>query len=281
MSINDFFSVLFDKDESTCFSDTPKGTAIYWKGLVRPERDAFFSINPIDWATDHKPTESWHHPQKPRRCDDNVTCFRNILIEIDNLPVDEQKRYIDSINLPYSTAVFSGSKSVHYIISLQTPLTNRAEYDKLVRRVYKAVGSVDPSCKNPSRLSRVPGHMRSDTQKEQILLAVHDRMPNAFIESWLAERGVNDIESDWEEIPRIGMQNQSFSSLTAATKNFLMVGADAGKWNMELFKAAADLCRNGWTLAEATDELTGVTGTLDKNDDKTINSAFKNEENQK
>lgn len=282
MSIADFFSVLFDKDESTCFADTPKGTHIYWKGLVRPERDAFFSINPIDWAKDHNPTETWHHPQKPRRSDDNVVAFRNILIEIDNLPIEQQKAIIEAIALPYSTAVFSGSKSVHYIISLVTPLTNRSEYDRLVRRVYRAVGNVDPSCKNPSRLSRVPGHIRQDTGKIQELMYIATRIENEKLEAWLLERGVGPTEETvWEEVPRIGKQTQSFSSLTAATKNFLMIGAESGKWNLELFKAAADLCRNGWLFPEACTELMSVTGKLDKNDEKTINSAFKNEENQK
>ena len=260
-----FLKCLFNVDEFTCFSETPRGIAISqaWQPF---KEEAFFSINPMD--------------RNKTRSDSAVILYRNILIEIDKMPVEHQQAHIQGMQMPYSTAVFSGSKSVHYIISLETPLENEALYRALVKRVYKAVGDsiVDQSCKNPSRFSRLPGHIRSDTGREQQLLAINSRVPNSVLEEWLLSRGVGP-EDIWENLtPEKRSEYKNPSRLRGTTKNFLMFGADQGEWNHRLFSAAADLCRCGYNIIEAGDELVKITGTLDAFDNRTIASAYKNEE---
>lgn len=259
-----FLECLFNVDEFTCFSETPKGIAISqaWQPF---KEEAFFSINPMD--------------RNKTRSDSAVILYRNILIEMDKIPVEHQQAIVQGSKMPYSTAVFSGSKSVHYIISLETPLKDESTYRALVKRVYKAVGEdlVDVSCKNPSRFSRLPGHIRSDTGREQQLLAVNSRVPNSVLEEWLLSRNAPP-EDMWENLtPEKRSEYKNPSRLRGATKNFLMFGAGKGEWNARLFTASADLCRCGYTESEAQDELIKITGTLDNFDRRTIESAYKNE----
>jgi hypothetical protein len=263
MTIRDFKDCLFDEEDRTCFSETPRGITIRPFPYVTKDY-TFFSINPMD------PTKT--------RADAAVTKYRNFLVEMDKVPLDQQDQHISEIDMPYSTAVFSGSKSIHYIISLEETLPDEQSYRALVKRIYKAVGyeKVDVSCKNPSRFSRLPDHIRSDTGKEQKLLFVGRRVPNTELETWLQKRGV-EKEDLWENLtpePRSTFKNPS--RLYGSTKNFLMFGVQEN-WNISLFKAAADLCRCGYTEDEAVEELLKVTGTLDFSDRKTIGSAFKNE----
>jgi hypothetical protein len=266
MDVIDFIEVLFDREDSTCYSETPRGIEVgdAHHPFNHSRKDAFFSINAMN-------------PGKTR-ADSSVIKYRNILIEIDKISVEHQQAHILGMELPYSTAVFSGSKSVHYIISLEEPLSDEQAYRAIVKRVYKAVGNdlVDQSCKNPSRFSRLPGHIRTDTGLEQKLLGIRGRVPNATLETWLVSRGA-PIEEAWENLTiEKRSRFKNYNRLYGATKNFLMFGTKEN-WNQKLFKAAADLCRCGYNEEEAKEELIKITGTLDYTDIKTIGSAFKNE----
>ncbi len=286
MEIKDFFSCLFEEDEGICLSTNPQGTTVHTVAFYRyPEKYSFISINPLHMGKDLNPTEEYHKADKGRRADINVSSYRNLLIEMDKMELPAQLEHMRTIELPYSTCVFSGGKSYHWIISLKTPVSTRTEYNRLVSRVYSAVGRdlVDHACKNPSRFSRVPGHIRLDKNRIQDLIAVNGRVDNERLENWLLSRGIPKVDQaqELEDItymkPRAKRQ---ISSLSGATKNFLQVGAylDAG-WNIQLFKAAADLCRNGWDIEEASEMLNKITGHLDIADVKTIRSAFNNELN--
>lgn len=148
MSLNNFLELLFDPADNTCFSPNPFGTEIKpWPD----SSDVFFSINPM----------------KKRRKDSNVTKFRNFLIEIDDMPLNEQENYVRSV-LPVTSQVFSGAKSYHFIISLETPITME-EYKHTWLRVQKLLPQIDKACKNPSRFSRLPFRTRKETKLEQKL----------------------------------------------------------------------------------------------------------------
>ena len=267
-----FLTLLFDPGEASCFSKTAMGIKIdnvnficYSAEEKKNFENAFFSINPLDLTK--------------TRADSAVTKYRNILVEMDKIPLEQQDQHISEIGLPYSTAVYSGSKSIHYIISLEQELVDEQLYRALVKRVYKAVGEdkVDLTCKNPSRFSRLPGHIRSDTGKEQKLLGIKQRVSLAALEAWLISRYV-PAEEVWDNLtpePRSTFKNPA--RLYAGTKNFLMYGAQKGEWNPRLFKAAADMCRCGYDREDIFNELLSVTGTLDFSDRKTIDSAITNE----
>lgn len=286
MELMDYWECLFNEDEAVCFSNTPRGTTV--TPLLEAQNEdfiehAFVSINPLHSDKDMNPTEIWHCERVPRRADHNVVVYRNILVEMDTMPLEKQLDYMNQISFPFSTCVFSGNKSYHFIISLKEPLATRREYNDLVLRIYKAVGLdyIDPTCKNPSRFSRIPGHFREDTEKEQTLISVMGRLSIVDIEAWLLSRGIAPIEENpWEDITYRSLRKKDFSSLSGFTKNFLQTGASLTTgWNIALFKAAADFCRNGWSEEEARDELMKITGILDLTDEKTIRSAFANERN--
>lgn len=281
MELKDYMKCLFDEGELICASSSPKGIYVFLQDYLQPE-DAFICINPLD-NKDNNPTEDWHKEYLARRADHNVTKFRNILVEMDKVPLERQEQHMAEIGLPYSTCTFSGNKSFHWIISLQEPLRSRPEYNRLVSRVYKAVGQdlIDPTCRNPSRFTRVPGHLREDTKQIQKLFSVQGRVSNEVLESWLMFRGAAKTEerqNEWEDITYKSTKEKDFSNLFPSTRNFLMSGTEEN-WNHTLFKAAADLCRNGWDIEEAHEMLAKITGHLDGVDERTIKSAYSNEEN--
>lgn len=172
MTRSDFLATLFDPDEATCFSNSPDGVSVFWEPLAS---DTFFSINPLSPIADMMPEKPWHAPDKPRRADHNVVCYRNILIELDNMPIMEQQQYVLE-RTPVTSIVFSGNKSYHFIISLANPCPTREAYDKLVRAFHRLLPLADKSTKNPSRFSRLPGVVRPDTGLLQELVYLGSRI---------------------------------------------------------------------------------------------------------
>lgn len=160
-----FLGVLFDESEYTCFSPDPFETKLAY---VPIEKDIFFSINPMHTS----------------RADKNVTAFRNILLECDKMPLDQQIAYIQQ-KIPVTSIVYSGGKSYHFIISLVDECSTKKEYDILVRRLHALLPETDPTTKNPSRFSRLPGVVRPDTGKLQELVYLGSRIPRATLEALL------------------------------------------------------------------------------------------------
>lgn len=152
-----FLKLLFEPGEATCFASSPYDTQL---ALEPTSSTLWFSINPLHTS----------------RADANVTAYRNFLIEIDSMPLKEQIAYVTS-RLPVSSIVYSGSKSYHFIISLQTPLQIYSEYIRQAKAILDAVPEADKSTKNPSRLSRLPGVLRPDTKLLQELLYLGQRVP--------------------------------------------------------------------------------------------------------
>jgi len=58
------------------------------------------------------------------------------------------------------------------------------------RRLHKLVPAADKVCKNPSRLSRLPYRFRPETGKEQALLFLGERIPNAQLNALLPEEPI-------------------------------------------------------------------------------------------
>lgn len=192
-NINKFFELLFpDQLSASCFTDSIKGvqvTPVYpHESRQKAER---FCINSLELHKDNNPTEYWHEPSKGRRADANVVEFRNILCEFDKCPIEDQIKWLNSSRLPYSAVVHSGKKSLHIIISLLTPLRSKKEYNTLAKNLYKAIINtgikVDDSTSNPSRLSRYPGAIRSDTGATQELMYVGNHVDIGILRTWIKQ----------------------------------------------------------------------------------------------
>lgn len=179
-----FINTLFDPYQKSCYTKLANGRFL---SKFPKKTDLFFCINALHPELDLNPTKEYHAPDKPRRADHNVICFRNFLLEIDDIPVEEQQELLKSRNLPYTSAVYSGSKSVHFIISLKEPLKDINEYRHLALRLHALIPEADPTSKNPSRLSRLPNSIRPDTGNMQKLLYLGDRIDNNYLLSLLPE----------------------------------------------------------------------------------------------
>lgn len=172
--MNNFLNVLFNEGAVTCFTESPYGYKV--KSRPYPE-DLFFCINELHPERDLNPTKDWHDEFLPRRADCNVVCYRNFLIEIDGMPLEDQITYVKS-RIPVSSIVYSGGSSYHFIVSLETPVKTYEEYMNISKRLLLLLPEADPACKNPSRLSRLPGRVRPETDKMQDLVYLGGRVSN-------------------------------------------------------------------------------------------------------
>jgi hypothetical protein len=110
------------------------------------------------------------------RGDYNVIAFRHCVVEFDNLSREDQIRFWTSVRLPICGLIDSGGKSIHAIIDVQklAKIRTYAEWAmeierNLYDRLLVPIG-VDSQCKNPARLSRLPGHFRAEKGRWQRLL---------------------------------------------------------------------------------------------------------------
>ncbi len=272
--LKDFYDLLFDRGQSTCFSSTVKGTSV---SRVRARTDnMFFAINALDATKDRQPTEEYHRADRARRADHNVICFRNFLIEMDFGALSDQERLIKDSGLPWSTCVASGGRSLHYLISLRDPLSDRLAYARLVKRIYSALSprvKIDVANKNPSRFSRCPGAWRTDKNALQKLMAVRDRVDLAVLELWLKRFEPREVAPSVEAAQILNFRSPS--RIFQSTEQFLKSGAPAGEWNTGLFRAACNLFSVGVSFEEAIGKFRMITGTLDARDTATIKSAYR------
>lgn len=182
MKLYDFVNTLFEPDSFVCYTDHMNG----YRAFKQPAAgDVLFSINSL-LPQDTQPTKNWHSKYSPRRADCNVAQFRNFLLELDGMPLEEQEKYVRDL-VPVTSITYSGSKSNHFIISLETPLSGLSEYQTWARRLHKLVTKADHTTKNPSRLSRLPFRIRPETGLEQKLIYLGARIPNAQLEALLPE----------------------------------------------------------------------------------------------
>lgn len=174
-----FYRVLFNEDEHTCFGMTPYDNTSYEINEGLFDRARYFTINPL--------------VKGRTRAGSNVKRFRNFLFEMDENTIPEQVELIKQSKLPYSTLVFSGSKSIHSIVSLAIDV-DRIEYDALWKAISAALLKngikADSACKDPARLSRCPNAIR-DNGKEQRLIKTTSRKTLAELERWLEDNGVD------------------------------------------------------------------------------------------
>jgi len=114
------------------------------------------------------------------RCKDSVKSFFLGLTEADKMPLDMQACFwvgvLKSETLPLRSLVYSGGKSIHGLIELA--VSGLQEWETEISKLMHAVAHpslpleqrADPSCRNPDRMSRLPGVIRPETQKMQQLL---------------------------------------------------------------------------------------------------------------
>lgn len=262
-----FMETLFDPGEAVCFGASERSIKVTTQN-ANPGDYQFVSLNPLFLNLDRNPTETWHRPNIGRRADMNVTTFRNILIESDSGNLLSQYNYISNKRkLPYSTLVFSGNKSLHFIISLKKPLRDKEEYKNLVERIYNRLGTrnIDESCKNPSRFTRMPCFLRGDTGKEQRLLKINGRIDNDVVQRWIKSQTIQNDEDESQETtktykPKTKSHNQG-------------KGIGQGR-NVQIFNISCTYARAGIEIDETISELSSQIDLGHEELRKTILSAY-------
>lgn len=180
-----FFLTLFDWEDEISLSKTKYG---YFSVPL----SEFLNDNPTITLIGQKngqPTSSYTfyksnlelvaiNAVKGARLDANVTKYRSFLIEIDNMSLVEQSKYIVEKGVPLSVAVYSGNKSIHFGISLKTPLLSKEEYAYYAKWLLNILSKADQNTKNPTRSIRIPFVKRHDTGKVQELLYSNGRVDN-------------------------------------------------------------------------------------------------------
>ena len=130
---------------------------------------------------------------------DCVADYRYALVESDSIPVAQQNGIMHDLKLPIAALVFTGGKSLHAIVRIEAG--SFKEYRERVEFLYKICDKnglhVDRNCRNPSRLSRLPGVMRNG--KKQFLVET-----NTGFASWQEWKewieSVNDDLPDFEDM---------------------------------------------------------------------------------
>lgn len=124
------------------------------------------------------------NPIKDWRQDYNCTAFRNFLIEMDFGALDKQLEYIKQIKMPYSAVVFSGNKSLHFLISLDEDLPSENIYRFFSEWILNIATMADQLTKNPSRSIRIPGAERDG--KFQKLVEYKGKVSLKQLVAWLS-----------------------------------------------------------------------------------------------
>lgn len=97
--------------------------------------------------------------------DENVSEYRYVLVESDSLPIEQQNALMHDLELPIVTLTHTGGKSLHAIVRIDAG-KNREEYRKRVAYLFDVCEKnglhIDKACKNPSRLTRLPGFQRGE-----------------------------------------------------------------------------------------------------------------------
>lgn len=113
-----------------------------------------------------------HGGKQSYRADNCVSDRRLIVVEFDDLPIAEQFEFWAGMPLPLVALIDSGGKSLHAWVRVNCRSAdewNEVIKAQLYKQVLEPLG-VDPTCKNPARLSRTPGRYRPGQNRWQKLL---------------------------------------------------------------------------------------------------------------
>lgn len=231
-----YLKVLFNESESVCSGNM---YSVELRAQTERLHGPFISINPL----------------KIKRADENVTSHRNFLLEIDDgTSIDEQIIYINELKVPYSSIVFSGGKSAHFILALDEDI-GPEKYRQYAKALCRAVPRADRSTKNPSRFTRLPGHFRADTQRMQELLYCGERISHKKLLDFVAPF-IEVEQPNYRQIYNDFMGLQGQSALHPLTLKFISGEhpCSTGR-NNALYKSAADLRDNGFSIGDAFEKL--------------------------
>lgn len=185
------------------------------------------------------------------RLDANTTAFRNFLIEMDNGTPKEQMDYIEKLSLPYSAVVFSGNKSLHFLISLDIDLDTEYKYRMIAEWILNIITLADQNCKNPSRSIRIPGSYR-EPGKKQRLVKINGKVKLNDLMDWLEKRPEARPEAPVRRNLTAGDgEFKGIPSWVMTKLHTQNVGASTGSRNSEWYSIACECAKANLSLDAA------------------------------
>lgn len=187
-----FLSALFDPGEEVCFSPNKYAyKSIPWQSLgpdmiLESQGENVKEQYRFKRVSEDQIISVGINPIKGDKADANVTAYRTFLIEIDDGDVYQQKEYIEALKMPYTVCVFSGNKSLHYGITLNTDLPSEVVWRDFNEWILRIVSRADQQNKNPTKSIRFPGNKRPDGKRLfQTLVDIRDRVDVGVLTEWL------------------------------------------------------------------------------------------------
>lgn len=197
--------LLFNRGETFCVSPNKFGyhsisSMDFWNGEFKltPPPSEDYVLEPI-WTSAQEIQLVALNPINGFRRDENATSYRSFLVELDDGSLKDQYDYIKALGMPYSACIFSGSKSLHYAITLDEDLPNEDIYRFYIEWVLKIVSKADQKTKNPSRSIRFAGNIRKETGKEMKLIEIKERVKLQDLMSWLSRHPDKDPRLEQKE----------------------------------------------------------------------------------
>lgn len=193
------------------------------------------------------------NPIKGWRQDMSCTAYRSFLVEMDYGPIEDQMKYAKQIGLPYSAAIFSGNKSIHFLITLDQDLPSYEVYYHLAEWILNIATMADPNTKNPSRSIRIPGHER-EPGKFQKLMEIKGPTKLADLSAWLKlHPGAKPVKNEKREISDTPIDLLNMKPWVAYR---LVHGLDATQGrNKQWFSIACEFALGGYSEDDTIDML--------------------------
>lgn len=123
----------------------------------------------------------------PTRKDSAVTAFRSFLVEMDGGTIKEQMEIVKKAEMPFSSCVFSGGKSLHFCITLNQDLPSVEIYRFFSEWILNSMPMADQGTGNPSRGTRYPETKRHDTGRMQKAVILGERISLNKLKGFLAK----------------------------------------------------------------------------------------------
>jgi hypothetical protein len=272
------FNLMFRSGETVCVSHNkygyhsiPLDKALNGPVTLVPPDERF----PYEYPTSDELILAALNPIKGFRQDANCTAFRNFLVEMDYGSNEAQMSYVKRVDLPYSAAVFSGNKSLHFLISLDTDLPSEKVYRLFSEWILNIVTLADQATKNPSRSIRIPGALR-DTGKHQELVDYRGAIKIGDLVSWLK---LHPDAKPKEKVERKISDAPNIENMKGWVLNLLKSGIGPPNRNRKWFTVAVEFALSGYS-EEYTIETLGAYFSPDRDFkerewETTIRSAFK------
>lgn len=193
------------------------------------------------------------NPIKGFRCDSNVYRHQNFMWELDVGKLSSQLSYVKTLNIPWSCAVYSGNKSIHFLTCFDQEVDSKTY--RLMYQWALNIGTLfDQNCKNPSRSIRIPGNIRPDTGKRQRLIEIKGKIKLEDFLDWLNKHP--DCKPKVQEKKNNLTNNADFGSLSSWARYQIKNGIDFEKGrNKTWYALFYDFALAGYSESEAVDIL--------------------------